>query len=132
MPYHVYRRQRHGGRLNSKGIQTIWWKMEAVHAWYERQCLHHKREHDVSNMHVLLLQAGQPHASKSDKEIKKKVKGSFLCRNIDCVLVSNKKAVKPRDDLSALAIGHSGLCSLLFQETFPEISAKTATATLIL
>ncbi|CEI87086.1 hypothetical protein RMCBS344292_01506 [Rhizopus microsporus] len=59
-----------------------------------------------------------------DKEIKTKVKGSFLCRNPDCVLVSNKKAVKPRDDLSVLAIGLSGLCSLLFQETFPELSAK--------
>jgi hypothetical protein len=59
-----------------------------------------------------------------DKEIKTKVKGSFLCRNPDCVLVSNKKAVKPRDDLSALAIGLFGLCSLFFQETFPELSAK--------
>ncbi|CEG83428.1 hypothetical protein RMATCC62417_17350 [Rhizopus microsporus] len=58
------------------------------------------------------------------KNIKTKVKGSFLCRNPDCVLVSNKKAAKPRDNLSALAIGLSGLCSLLFQETFPELSAK--------
>ncbi|CEJ02813.1 hypothetical protein RMCBS344292_16807 [Rhizopus microsporus] len=30
-------------------------------------------------------------------------------------VVQNKKAVKPRDDLSALTIGRSGLCSLLFQ-----------------
>ncbi|KAG1178379.1 hypothetical protein G6F70_008462 [Rhizopus microsporus] len=75
-------------------------------------------------MHVLLLQAGQPHPSKNDKEIKKKVKESFLCRNPDCVLVSNKKAAKPRDSLPALAIGLSGLCLLLFQETFPELSAK--------
>ncbi|KAG1456908.1 hypothetical protein G6F57_015001 [Rhizopus arrhizus] len=59
-----------------------------------------------------------------DKDIKTKVKGSFLCRNPDCVLVSNKKAIKSRDNLSALAIGLSGLCSLLFQETFPELSAK--------
>ncbi|ORE02037.1 hypothetical protein BCV72DRAFT_245481 [Rhizopus microsporus var. microsporus] len=58
------------------------------------------------------------------KEIKTKVKESFLCRNPDCVLVSNKKAAKPRDNLSALAIGLPGLCSLLFQETFPELSAK--------
>ncbi|ORE22207.1 hypothetical protein BCV71DRAFT_271250 [Rhizopus microsporus] len=58
------------------------------------------------------------------KDIKTKVKGSFLCRNPDCVLVSNKKAIKSRDNLSALAIGLSGLCSLLFQETFPELSAK--------
>ncbi|ORE01573.1 hypothetical protein BCV72DRAFT_217012, partial [Rhizopus microsporus var. microsporus] len=49
-----------------------------------------------------------------DKEIKIKVKESFLCRNPGCVLASNKKAVKPRDDLFALAIGLSGLCSLLF------------------
>ena len=60
----------------------------------------------------------------NDKDIRTKVKGSFLCRNPDCVLVSNKNAIKPRDDLSVLAIGHSGLCSLLFQETFPELSAK--------
>ena len=59
-----------------------------------------------------------------DKDIKTKVKGSFLCRNPGCVLVSNKKAIKSRDNLSALAIGLSGLCSLLFQETFPELSAK--------
>ena len=59
-----------------------------------------------------------------DKEIKTKVKGSFLCQNLDCVLVSNKKAVKPRDDLFVFAIGLSGLYSLLFQETFPELSAK--------
>ena len=59
-----------------------------------------------------------------DKDIKTKVKGSFLCRNPDCVLVSNKKAIKSRNNLSALAIGLSGLCSLLFQETFPELSAK--------
>jgi hypothetical protein len=38
--------------------------------------------------------------------------------------VSNKKAARPRDDLSALAFGLSGLYSLLFQETFPELSAK--------
>jgi hypothetical protein len=59
-----------------------------------------------------------------NKEIKAKVKGSFLCRNPNCVLVSNKKAVKPRDDLSALAIGLFGLCSLLFQKTLLELSAK--------
>ena len=59
-----------------------------------------------------------------DKDIRTKVKGSFLCRNSDCVLISNKKAIKSRDNLSALAIGLSGLCSLLFQETFPELSAK--------
>ena len=58
------------------------------------------------------------------KDIKTKVKGSFLCRNPDCVLVSNKKAIKSRDNLSALAIGLSGRCNLLFQETFPELSAK--------
>ncbi|CEI91583.1 hypothetical protein RMCBS344292_05867 [Rhizopus microsporus] len=59
-----------------------------------------------------------------DKEIKTKVKGSFLCRDPDYVLVSNKKVVKLRDDLSAAAIGLSSLCSLLFQETFPELSTK--------
>ncbi|KAL4213629.1 hypothetical protein AB4K20DRAFT_1887611 [Rhizopus microsporus] len=59
-----------------------------------------------------------------DKAIKSKVKGSFLCRNPDCVLVLNKNAAKPRDDLSALTIGLSGLFSLLFQETFPELSTK--------
>ncbi|KAG1265047.1 hypothetical protein G6F68_003892 [Rhizopus microsporus] len=59
-----------------------------------------------------------------DKDIRTKVKGSFLCRNSDCVLISNKKAIKSRDNLSALAIGLSGLCNLLFQETFPELSAK--------
>ncbi|KAL4214657.1 hypothetical protein AB4K20DRAFT_1974178 [Rhizopus microsporus] len=37
----------------------------------------------------------------NDKEIKKKVKGYFLCRNPDCVLMLNQKA-----------------------ETFPELSAK--------
>ncbi|CEI97795.1 hypothetical protein RMCBS344292_11920 [Rhizopus microsporus] len=58
------------------------------------------------------------------KDTKTKVKGSFLCRNPDCVLVSNKKPIKSRDNLSALAIGLSDLYSLLFQETFPELSAK--------
>ncbi|CEI91142.1 hypothetical protein RMCBS344292_14001 [Rhizopus microsporus] len=58
------------------------------------------------------------------KDIKTKVKRLFLCRNPDCVLVSSKKAAKPRDNLSALPIGPSGLCLLLSQETFPELSAK--------
>ncbi|PHZ11382.1 uncharacterized protein RHIMIDRAFT_257389 [Rhizopus microsporus ATCC 52813] len=37
-----------------------------------------------------------------DKEIKTQIKESFLCQNSGDVLVSNKKAVKPRDDLSPL------------------------------
>ncbi|CEG68071.1 hypothetical protein RMATCC62417_04398 [Rhizopus microsporus] len=41
----------------------------------------------------------------NDKEIKTNVKALFLCRNPDCVLVLNKKAIKSRDSLSALAIG---------------------------
>ena len=65
-----------------------------------------------------------PRKTIKDKEIKTKVKGSFLCRDPDYVLVSNKKAIKPRDDLSAVAIDLSGLSSLLSQETFPELSAK--------
>ena len=123
MPYHAYRRQRHGVGSTIKGFRR-WRKMEAVHAWYERQCVHHKWEHDVSNLHVLLLQDGPPYTSKNDKEIKKKVKESFLCRNPDCVLVLNQKADKRRDNLSALAIGQNGQCYLLFQETFPELSTK--------
>ncbi|KAI9257555.1 hypothetical protein EDC94DRAFT_522357, partial [Helicostylum pulchrum] len=53
------------------------------------------------------------------KTIYRKSKGSFLCRNPSCVLLKNGKAAKCRDDLSALAIGLSGLAKILFQETLP-------------
>lgn len=53
------------------------------------------------------------------KEVFYKSKGSFLCRNQNCVLFKNKKATKCRDDLSAMAIGISGLSTVLFHETLP-------------
>ncbi|KAI9354377.1 hypothetical protein BD770DRAFT_324854 [Pilaira anomala] len=58
------------------------------------------------------------------KEVLHKSKGSFICRNQNCALVTNKKATKCRDDLSALAIGISGLSTILFKETLPAFQMK--------
>ncbi|ORE05627.1 hypothetical protein BCV72DRAFT_330542 [Rhizopus microsporus var. microsporus] len=56
------------------------------------------------------------------RQISLKSKGSLLCRNPKCVIVKNNKASKSRDSLSALAIGISGLCKLLFRQTLPVFS----------
>ncbi|CEG79069.1 hypothetical protein RMATCC62417_13582 [Rhizopus microsporus] len=48
------------------------------------------------------------------------VNGAFVCENPSCVSVQAKKAVKRRDTMSAMAIGLSGLATLLFGENFPQ------------
>ncbi|CEG74258.1 hypothetical protein RMATCC62417_09496 [Rhizopus microsporus] len=100
------------------------WK-QCMHEMSVKVCIRNENMISQTCMHYSCKLDNPMHRKTiNDKEIKKKVKGSFLCRNPDCVLVLNKTAVKPRDDLSALAIGLSGLCYLLFQETFPELSTK--------
>ncbi|ORE08292.1 hypothetical protein BCV72DRAFT_91333 [Rhizopus microsporus var. microsporus] len=58
------------------------------------------------------------------RQISFKSKGSFLCRNPKCVVVRNNKASKSRGPLSALAIGISGLCKLLFKQILPIFSPR--------
>ncbi|CEI97435.1 hypothetical protein RMCBS344292_11567 [Rhizopus microsporus] len=126
MPYHVYRRQKHGVGSTIKGFRRYGgkWK-QCMHGMSVKVCITNENMTSQTCMYCFSKLDNPMHRKTiNDKEIKKKVKGSFLCRNPDCVLVLNKTAVKPRDDLSALAIGLSGLCSLLFHETFPELSAK--------
>ncbi|ORE19630.1 hypothetical protein BCV71DRAFT_162879, partial [Rhizopus microsporus] len=99
-----------GSRLNNKGIQTIWgkWKQE-LHGMNVNVCITNESMTFQACIYCFSKLDNPIHRKTiKDKEIKTKVKGSFLCQNLDCVLVSNKKAVKPRDDLFVFAIGLSG------------------------
>ncbi|KAL4210898.1 hypothetical protein AB4K20DRAFT_1968871 [Rhizopus microsporus] len=54
----------------------------------------------------------------------KAVNGTFQCVNPDCPSVLAGKATHVRDSLSAMAIGLSGLATLLFGATFPQFDPK--------
>ncbi|KAI8875579.1 hypothetical protein K501DRAFT_202340, partial [Backusella circina FSU 941] len=47
------------------------------------------------------------------------VNGAFECVNSKCILNMTGRSTIPRDRLSALAIGLSGLTRVLFGATFP-------------
>ncbi|KAL4214388.1 hypothetical protein AB4K20DRAFT_1880130 [Rhizopus microsporus] len=52
------------------------------------------------------------------------INGAFICDNPNCVSAQAKKAVKGRDTLYAMAIGLSGLATLLFDATFPQFDPQ--------
>ena len=54
----------------------------------------------------------------------KAVSGTFQYVNPDCPSVLAGKATHVRDSLSAMAIGLSGLATLLFGATFPQFDPK--------
>ncbi|KAG1457883.1 hypothetical protein G6F57_014806 [Rhizopus arrhizus] len=54
----------------------------------------------------------------------KVVNGTFQCVNPDCPSVLAGKATHARDSLSAMAIGLSGIATLLFGTTFPQFDPK--------
>ncbi|KAG1174754.1 hypothetical protein G6F71_004662 [Rhizopus microsporus] len=56
---------------------------------------------------------------KNGKAIFKSINGAFICTNPSCVSVKNRRAVKSRDALSALAIGLVGFSTVLFGVKFP-------------
>jgi hypothetical protein len=56
---------------------------------------------------------------KLDKGKLKSVNGALQCENLDCPSFKAKKAVRSRDQLSALAIGLAGLSKILYGATFP-------------
>ncbi|KAG1170597.1 hypothetical protein G6F70_007578 [Rhizopus microsporus] len=58
------------------------------------------------------------------KSRKNTVNGTFQCVNPDCPSVLAGKATHVRDSLSAMAIGLSGLATLLFGATFPQFDPK--------
>ncbi|ORE21191.1 hypothetical protein BCV71DRAFT_277222, partial [Rhizopus microsporus] len=116
MPYHVYRRQRHGVGSTTKGFRRYGgkWK-QCMHGMNVNVRITNENMTSQTCMYCFSKLVHSIHRKMiNDKEIKKKVKGYFLCRNPDCVLMLNQKAVKPRDNLFAFAIGLSSLCSLLF------------------
>ncbi|ORE19488.1 hypothetical protein BCV71DRAFT_262880 [Rhizopus microsporus] len=54
------------------------------------------------------------------------INGAFICDNPNCVSAQAKKAVKGRDTLYAMAIGLSGLATLLFDATFPQFDPQAS------
>lgn len=54
----------------------------------------------------------------------KVVNGTFQCVNPDCPSVLAGKAIHTRDSLSTMAIGLSGLATLLSGATFPQFDPK--------
>lgn len=96
-----------------------------IHGQYTNVCI--TNEHNTSQICVYCFsRLDHPSYTKQTRKgkVKSKVKGSFLCCNRHCLLVQNKTAIQPRDALSSLAIGLSGLCNLVFGCTFPCFSLK--------
>jgi hypothetical protein len=95
------------------------WK-EQLHSQYTNVCI--TNEHYTSQTCVFCYsKLAHPtiHKRIKGKSIKARNKGSFLCYNPKCPLVSTSRAVQSRDKMSAFAIGLSGLATVLFGQTFP-------------
>ncbi|KAL0137307.1 hypothetical protein V8B55DRAFT_1578093 [Mucor lusitanicus] len=52
------------------------------------------------------------------------INGTSVCCNPNCLLVRSGRSHQPRDSLSALVIGLSGLCTVLSGTTFPALDPK--------
>lgn len=59
---------------------------------------------------------------KGERLLKLYTKGSFMCVNPKCVSFKHGRALKSRDALSSLAIGFSGLSSVLLGMPIPHFS----------
>jgi hypothetical protein len=100
------------------------WKQE-IHGRNTTVCI--TNEHKTSQKCVYCFSPvihSQKRVPVNNKEILKECRGAFQCINPVCVSVKNKRPIQARDQVSAMAIGLSGLSTLLFQQTFPEFATK--------
>jgi hypothetical protein len=57
--------------------------------------------------------------TKKNKQVLQEIKGALMCVNPKCVAVKSGKSTEPRDVLSSLAIGLSGLTQYLIGSLLP-------------
>lgn len=95
------------------------WK-PIVHSRYTSICI--TNEHNTSQTCLFCFSKTSHPFRKTTlngKTIIKSVNGTSMCYNQDCISVRNGHSHKGRDALSALAIGLTGLASLLLGTPFP-------------
>lgn len=101
------------------------WKPK-IHSRYCSVCV--TNEHNTSQTCMFcynkLLHPSKIMTKKDGSRFLKNVNGSFYCVNPLCPLSSQARSTQARDRLSALAIGVSGLSTLIFGETLPQFNHK--------
>ncbi|ORE03237.1 hypothetical protein BCV72DRAFT_279563 [Rhizopus microsporus var. microsporus] len=81
-------------------------------------------EHNTSQTHLFCFKELQYPLRVTGNTKLKAVNGTFQCVNPDFPSVLAGKAIHARDNISAMAIGLSGLTTLLFGAIFPQFDPK--------